>query len=141
MFLFISQGLSLTRAAEKAGYTPVSVLNWKKRDEAFAEGIATARLAGTNALIDEARRRGYAGVNKPVFHKGKICGHIREYSDTLLMFLIKQRDPSFRENFTLNGQIEHRHTHEHVLRSANERAMAALAQARALPAPTVENGQ
>ena len=38
-----------------------------------------------------------------MFHQGAICGHVRKYSDGLLMFLIKQADPSYREHF----QIDH----------------------------------
>ena len=36
---------------------------------------------------------------KPVFHKGEQCGVVREYSDTLMIFLLKARDPAkYREN-------------------------------------------
>jgi hypothetical protein len=61
---------------------------------------------------------------------------VRKYSDSLLMFLIRQRDPTFRENFTSAVTVEHHHTHELVLRGANERAMQDGGEARGLlPAP------
>ena len=37
----------------------------------------------------EARRRAFEGFDKPVFHAGEQCGLIRQYSDVLLMFLLK----------------------------------------------------
>ena len=40
-------------------------------------------------LEKEAWRRVVDETEKPVFHQGKECGRITEYSNTLLMFLIK----------------------------------------------------
>ena len=37
---------------------------------------------------------------RPVFHQGKEIGSIREYSDTLLIFMLKARRPAtFRDNY------------------------------------------
>ena len=48
----------------------------------------------------EARRRAVKGTDKPVFQRGEQVGTIREYSDTLLMFLLKANKPEkFRDNF------------------------------------------
>ena len=44
-------------------------------------------------LEAEARRRAVQGVRQPVFHQGKVVGHIRKYSDLLLIFLLKHRRP------------------------------------------------
>ena len=41
----------------------------------------------------EARRRAYEGVEKPVFHAGEECDFIRQYSDVLMMFLLKAHRP------------------------------------------------
>ena len=51
----------------------------------------------------EARRRGVEGTLKPVFYKGEECGQVREYSDTLLIFLLKAHDPKYRDR----QQVEH----------------------------------
>ena len=37
-----------------------------------------------------------------MFYQGEICGHVRKYSDALLMFLIKQADPSYREHHKID---------------------------------------
>src|SRR3982751_4565322 len=41
----------------------------------------------------EARRRAVDGTDRPVFYKGKQVGAIREYSDKLLIFLLKANRP------------------------------------------------
>ena len=55
-------------------------------------------------LEAEARRRAAIGVDEPVFYKGKVVGHIRKYSDNLLMFLLKAHWP---EKFRENHAVEH----------------------------------
>ena len=53
-------------------------------------------------LEAEARRRAAIGVDEPVFYKGKVVGHIRKYSDNLLMFLLKAHWPEkFRDNYAV----------------------------------------
>lgn len=41
----------------------------------------------------EAWRRGKTGVLKPVYQGGKKVGSVREYSDTLLIFMLKGTRP------------------------------------------------
>lgn len=48
---------------------------------------------GTDALEDEAVRRAHEGVLKPVFQQGKEVGHVREYSDALMVTMLKARRP------------------------------------------------
>jgi hypothetical protein len=43
------------------------------------------------------------GTAKPVFYQGTECGQTVEYSDSLLMFLIKERRPEYREHH----KVEH----------------------------------
>lgn len=80
-------------------------------DQAYREG--------TDALIAEARRRAVEGVEDvKMIGKGDFQREVvfRHYSDPLLMFLIKQRDPSFRDNHKIEVtgpddgpvQVEHR---------------------------------
>jgi hypothetical protein len=70
-------------------------------DPAFAAEWKTAYTEGTDALVKEARRRAVDGVEDvKVIGSGDMQREVPvvHYSDTLLMFLIKQRDPSFRDN-------------------------------------------
>ena len=60
-------------------------------------------------LEAEARRRAAIGVDEPVFYKGEVVGHIRKYSDTLLMFLLKAHWPEkFRENVSIDQRVSGR---------------------------------
>ena len=53
-------------------------------------------------LEAEALRRALKGTEKPVYQNGKQVGAIREYSDLLLIFLLKARRPTvYRENARL----------------------------------------
>lgn len=93
----LAAGWSVTHAAGRTGFHRRRFYEVRDADEAFAEQWAQAWQAGLEALVDEARRRAVDGVEEPVFQKGELVGTVRRYSDNLLMFLIKQRDPAFRD--------------------------------------------
>lgn len=81
----------------------------KEADAAFAAEWALAYKEGTDALTREARRRAVEGVAEP-----RMIGHgdsaqlitVKRYSDPLLMFLIKQRDPSYRDRVQVEGSAD-----------------------------------
>ena len=89
----LATGAMIKDAAATAGVPESTAYAWRKADAAFAEAWADAYLVGTGALEAEAQRRAVKGTRKPVFHMGKVVGYTREYSDTLLIFLMKSRDP------------------------------------------------
>lgn len=55
-----------------------------------------------DTLEGEAWRRAVKGVLKPVYQAGKKVGTVREYSDTLLIFLLKGAKP---EKYKDRGEI------------------------------------
>lgn len=72
---------------------------WRREDPAFAADWDEAREQATEALEREAWRRAKEGWEKPVFQNGQQVGVMREYSNTLLIFLLKaQRPELYREN-------------------------------------------
>ena len=78
-------------------------------------------------LEAEARRRAAIGVDEPVFYKGKVVGHIRKYSDNLLMFLLKAHWPEkFRDNYGVEhsgpsgGPVKVEAKTEHVFQPSKE---------------------
>ena len=73
-------------------------------DPAYAEAFLGAQEEAVEALELEARRRAEKGVVKPVYYQGEVCGTVREYSDTLLIFLLKAARP---ERYRDNARIEH----------------------------------
>ena len=89
---------SISKAATLAGIGRRTAYDWKDKDEGFAQAWDDAYELGTDALEDEATRRGRDGVDEPVFYQGEVCGQVRRYSDALLTLLLKARRPEkFRE--------------------------------------------
>ena len=86
-------GGNITAAAEKATVDPATIHNWRKTDEEFGAAVEATIDESTEMLEDEAVRRAVEGTLKPVFQGGKQVGSIREYSDGLLMFLLRGRRP------------------------------------------------
>ena len=81
------------RAAEAAGISRAWVFELRKSDPEFAAGWKAALDEYAEKLEAEADRRAYEGVDEPVFYKGKECGKVRKYSDTLLIFRLKALRP------------------------------------------------
>ena len=72
----------------------------RETDPDFAERWDDAIEDAVDGMESEARRRAVDGTDRPVFHAGKQIGTIREYSDTLLIFLLKANRPEkYRDNY------------------------------------------
>ena len=89
----LSEGLNVREACRRAGTHPSTVYNHRAADEAFRACWNRAMERGTELLEQEAVRRAYHGVEKPVFYKGEQCGTVQDYSDSLLMFVLRARRP------------------------------------------------
>ena len=63
--------------------------DWRRQDEQFRQDWDDALVEGEAKLEDEAKRRALLGVKKPIYQGGKRVGYVQEYSDTLLIFLLK----------------------------------------------------
>lgn len=74
---------------------------WKDNDPAFREAYTLAKRGSVETLQTAARRRAIDGWLEPVFYKGEVVGHVRKFSDVLLIFLMKAGDPAtYRDNPT-----------------------------------------
>lgn len=89
----LAGGMTVADAAIAASVSRSLVYKWRKADKDFAGDWELAYEMGADALAGEAQRRGVKGVEEPIFYQGAICGAVRKYSDTLLMFMLKARDP------------------------------------------------
>ena len=110
---------NVTAAAKAAGCSRESHYLWMKEDKDYPDRFSAAHAEACDALESEARRRAVKGTRKPVFHKGVRCGTVREYSDTLLIFLMKGAMPEkYRERLEHSGPgggaIPHEHTHQAI---------------------------
>jgi hypothetical protein len=100
---------NVSAAALASGTRRASWYEHKAKDPEFSQAWDDAIEISTDLLILELRRRAYKGTRKPVFHQGIRCGSVREYSDSLGMFLVKAKRPEYRDNKTVDLNV---HTHE-----------------------------
>jgi len=90
------------KACEAVRVSKPAVYGWRKRHSIFASAWDRVVELATEDLEKEARRRAYDGVEEPVFYQGEVCGHIRKFSDNLLMFTLKARKPEYRDRITVD---------------------------------------
>jgi hypothetical protein len=94
---------NVSAAARACGVAPAAAYNLRKVDASFAEAWDAALEEAYDTLEAEAHRRAFEGVTKPIHYKGVKVDTVREYSDTLLMFLLKGRR---RKVFGDKSQLE-----------------------------------
>lgn len=112
---YLRDGWSITAAAAKIRVSRQAVYALRKSDDEFAKEWDDAYESGTDLYEDEAKRRAIQGTEKPVFYQGEVVGHIKEYSDTLLIVALKARRPEkYRENIKQEISAEVEHTHKVV---------------------------
>lgn len=87
----------ISRAAKECGISAHTVYAWKRNDPKFAEALEDLFAVLGDIGEGELIRRAIVGVDKPVFHQGEIVGHVREYSDTLLLAFVKATKPAYRD--------------------------------------------
>lgn len=85
------------------------VYDARESDPSFADEWDEAVSEYVDSLEQEADRRAYLGVDKPVFYKGDQIATTKEYSDTLMMFRLKALRPYVyreRQDLTVTGPVE-----------------------------------
>ena len=98
---------NVTLACKMAGIGRKTHYRWLEADHRYAEAFREAEQAATDYLEAEAWRRAVEGVEKPAgWYKGKAGGSVREYSDTLLIFLLKGLRPDkYRERYQVTHNV------------------------------------
>jgi hypothetical protein len=100
----------VTAAAEYAGVSRAMVFRWRRDDPEFALRWDEALQMGVDRLEDEAHRRAVHGVVRPVYQGGAKVGEIREYSDTLLLAILRGKRPEVYcrpdVNVNIKGKVE-----------------------------------
>lgn len=98
---------NISQSARTAKVTRRSVQLRRKENSDFAEAMAEAQEEATDALETEARRRAVTGTLRPVFYQGAEVGRVREYSDTLLIVLLKGNRPAkYRDVTQTNRNVD-----------------------------------
>jgi len=89
---------NVSAAATESEISRRVVYDWLDKDLKFAAAFREAEIEAVDYMEREAWRRAVEGTKKPVFQGGELVGHVQEYSDTLMIFLLKARDPAkYRE--------------------------------------------
>jgi hypothetical protein len=96
---------NISAACRTAGIDRETYRYWMEHDEQFSFAVNVASQVATEHLEEEAYRRAVVGVatETPVYYKGDELGTVvrTEYSDTLLIFLLKARAPhKYRDRAT-----------------------------------------
>jgi hypothetical protein len=85
-------------ACKQAKVSRSYVYEARQADPRFAQMWEDIEEATTDEMEREAYRRGVEGVDEPVFQGKELVGHVRKFSDTLLIFMLKARKPEkYRE--------------------------------------------
>lgn len=95
---------NISHAARLARVDRQTVIRHRKRYKMFAAQMQEAESEALEHLEYEAYRRAHDGTAKPVFYQGQPCGTVQEYSDTLMIVLLKARAP---EKYRENAKVEH----------------------------------
>lgn len=98
----LRETLNVSASARGCGYNRATVYREREKDESFAEAWDQAAEEAYDELEQEARRRAFKGVDEPVFHRGEIVGHVRKYSDQLVMPLLG----AYRKKFANRSAVE-----------------------------------
>jgi hypothetical protein len=146
----LASGGNVRAACLKAGIGRTAAYARRRDELAFHDAWETAMEEATDILEEEARRRAYGGIEKTVYGSGGPgvgtveVGVAKEYSDTLLIFLLKAHRPEkFRENMRIvhDGTVKHRHSmkaedmSDDQLAGIASRAVARPGRRRAAPTP------
>lgn len=89
----ISNGKTVTKAAEAAGIPRRRVYDWRDQSPSFAQAWDDAVAGANEVLLDEVRERALDRNDA------------RSY--LLLMFLVKAKFPEFKENYKQELTVKH----------------------------------
>jgi hypothetical protein len=94
-------------ACKHARVSRVSAYRHRAKYPNFRKKWDTAIEESVDLLEIEAQRRAVKGTDKAIWYQGKHVGTVKEYSDTLLIFLMKANRPEkYRDNFDLSKLTE-----------------------------------
>ena len=93
----------VTHAATAAKIPVRSHYYWLKDDPAYKQQFEEATIEACEVVEREVHRRAVEGVERDVYQGGKKVGTHTNYSDLLLIFLMKKLNAAFRD------RVEHAH--------------------------------
>jgi len=105
----LAKGYTVKAACEAIKVSRGTPYRWADADKEFKRDWDYAVVDGVETLEDAARDRAVDGVEEPIISMGEVVGTKIKYSDPLLMFLLKARDPAKygdKSKVTLDGKLD-----------------------------------
>lgn len=87
----LAKAPNVAEACRVAGIDRTTAYSHKHEDPDFSDAWDSALELSMDKAEAELYRRAVEGTTKPVFQGGELVGHLQEYSDTLLIFMLKSR--------------------------------------------------
>ena len=104
----LAQTGNVRQAAKAVGFSANRFYVHRRQDPPFAAAWEEAMQHAMDIVLEpEAIRRAVEGVEKAVYYQGEPVGTVREYSDTLLIFLLKGGKP---DKYKDRREVFHRGT-------------------------------
>lgn len=97
-----ANGCNITKASKIAGVDQAMHYYWNSCP-VYRQVFEKQRQRSITALETEAIKRAVEGERDPVFHQGQVVGHRVKKSDNLLMFIMKELKPSYKDNYQEGG--------------------------------------
>lgn len=149
--LFANTG-SISKTCDLLGMVRRTFYHWKANDLEFKKKFEEVDEMCLGMLEDEAHRRAVLGVDKPVYQGGKMVGYVREYSDTMLIVLLKARAPhKYKERFAgeltgadgkpLTGELKVIHVNSNIPLAHEEADLIMNKNVTDLPFEDVPSGE
>lgn len=95
-----------TAAARAAGISRSTAYTWRQLDGDFAASWDHAIAEAVDRLAMEAWHRALNGVEHVRYFKGEPVGTFRQYSDHLLMFLLRAHRPDLYRNLLKTNKTD-----------------------------------
>ncbi|WP_374137227.1 MULTISPECIES: hypothetical protein [unclassified Sphingomonas] len=89
----LAKNANVSKSAKLAGVSTSALYEHRAKTAAFASQWDAAIAEALDELEQLVIERAKRGVAKPVFYAGKKVGTVRNYSDTLAMFMLKAKRP------------------------------------------------
>ncbi len=90
-FARLAEFANVSKACVAANLSRDHVYDVRRANKEFARRWDEAFDIGYDAMEEEAQRRAYEGVDKPIYKNGFLVDVVKETSDSLMMFLLKGR--------------------------------------------------
>ena len=102
LIAFAASGGNVARAATAAGTARSNHYEWLKLDAKYKAAFEELELQAAQVMEDEGRRRALEGTLKGVYYKGSLVDFEVEYSDRILIQMLKARHPAHKTTSTVN---------------------------------------